>query len=56
MRIFWKKIICFLILFAVICVGMEFLSIRDPWRKIIAKQTGSEEYILDSVGSDEIKP
>lgn len=56
MRIFCKKILCFGILFAVICVGMDFLSLRNPWKEIIAKQTRSEEYISDSVGSDEIKP
>lgn len=56
MKKFYSRIViaCLAILFVVLC--FDYMSMKEPWRQIIAKWTNSEEYITVNVGSSEIIP
>lgn len=56
MKAFCKKVCIFIMVFCLFCVGMEYMSIKEPGRSLIARVTDSEDYISGNVGSDEIKP
>lgn len=56
MRTFYKKIIFFVVIFGILCIIADGMSLYDPWRKVIAKYTDSEEFISVNVGPREIKP
>lgn len=56
MKKFYCKILvaCLCLLIIIICI--DYMSMREPWRQIIAEWTNSKEYITVNVGSDEIIP
>lgn len=56
MRSFYRKVILFVVIFGVICILADHMSSRDPWRRVIARYTDSEEFISVNVGPSEIKP
>ena len=56
MRKFYSKITVFLILLVVLLGMVDYVSMQDPWRKVLAKYTDSEEFISVNVGASEIKP
>lgn len=56
MRKFYSKITIFLILLALLLGAVDYISMTDPWRKVFAKYTNSEEFISVNVGASEIKP
>lgn len=55
MKAFYRKVVIFIMLFSLICVGVEYMSIKEPGRTFIARITDSEKYIGGN-GPDEIKP
>ena len=55
MRKFYSKITVFLILLVVFLGIADYVSMKDPWRKVLAKYTDSEEFISVNVGASEIK-
>lgn len=50
------KIIIFFILLVALLGVIDFASMNEPWRKVLAKYTDSEEFISVNVGASEIKP
>lgn len=56
MKLFTQKICAFAILLITVCIGLDYLSMIDPWRMIFAKITNSEELISVNTGADEIIP
>lgn len=56
MNTFYKKIAIFISLFTLLCIGLDYMSMHDPWRIVFARLTDSEEFISMNVGSDEIIP
>lgn len=56
MRKFYSKITIFLLLLALFLGTVDYISMVDPWRKVLAKYTDSEEFISVNVGVAEIKP
>ena len=55
MKAFYRKVVIFIIVFSLLCVGVEYVSIKEPGRTFIAKITDSERYI-GKTGPDEIIP
>lgn len=56
MKKFYSKIVIVCLAILIIVLYFDFLSMKEPWRQIIAKWTNSEEYITVNVGSNEIIP
>ena len=56
MRKFYSKITIFLIILILFLGTIDYISMKDPWRKVFAKYTNSEEFISVNVGASEIKP
>lgn len=56
MKSFYKKITIFTFLLISICIGLDYMSMNDPWRMILARITNSEELISLNTGTDEIIP
>lgn len=56
MKKYCKKMAVFTIIFVIVCIAFDCISMKEPWRRIIACMTDSEEFISINVGADEIKP
>lgn len=56
MRKFYTKTIIFLLLLVLLVGLFDYISLKDPWRKVVAVYTDSEEFISVNVGASEIKP
>ncbi len=54
MKAFYKKVCIFIMVFSLLCVGVEYMSIKEPGRTFIARITDSETYIGKN-GPDEIR-
>lgn len=56
MKRFYGKFIVAILSLSVIIGCIDYMSMQETWRQIIAKWTNSEEYITVNVGSSEIIP
>lgn len=56
MQLFYKKLGIFFIVLSLLCMGLTYMSLEEPWRTFFAEITNSEEYIGENAGSVEIKP
>lgn len=56
MRPFYKKFILFALLLILFWLGLDYLSMNDPWRMVFARLTNSDELISLNAGTDEIIP
>ncbi len=56
MKHFYKKTAIFLLILVFVIVIVDWLSMTSEFRVAIAKLTGSEEYLTENNGSDEIIP
>ncbi|MCR5502319.1 MAG: hypothetical protein K6F53_04880 [Lachnospiraceae bacterium] len=56
MKAFIKRTLFLLLILTTVLIILDLLSMTGPFRTPIAKLTGSESYISENVGADEIRP
>ena len=55
-NVFYRKIFLLILILSGLCMMLDVISLDGFGRSIVAEYTNSQDYISESVGSDEIKP